>query len=162
MGQKARIKGDLQTKMNLLNLKPKHGSRRKSKAVGRGRASGHGKTCCKGHNGQGQRSGKGARPGFEGGQTPLYRRLPKFQTNEIPNRKTWTIVNLSDLESLSDCKEITPDLLLKKGMINNLHDGLRVLGNGDIKFKTTIFANHFSAGARKKIEASGGKCELIK
>ena len=147
--------------MKLIDLKPRKGSRRKPKAVGRGRASGHGKTCCLGHNGQGQRAGGGKRPGFEGGQTPLYRRLPKYQTNERPNRLCWTIVNLDDLEKLSGHKQITPELLLEKGVIDNLNDGLRVLGDGEIKFSATINANYFSKSAKEKIEAAGGKCEVI-
>ena len=147
--------------MKLIDLKSAKGSRRKAKEVGRGRSSGHGKTCCRGNNGQGQRAGKGMRLGFEGGQTPLYRRLPKFQTNERPNRRVWTIVNLSDLEKLSNQKQITPELLLEKGIIDKLNDGLRVLGDGDLKSSVSIKAHYFSRAAKEKIEASGGKCELI-
>ena len=147
--------------MQLTDLKSAKGSRRKRKEVGRGTGSGHGKTCCRGNNGQGQRSGKGQRLGFEGGQTPMYRRLPKFQTNERPNRLIWAIVNLNDLEKLSASKVITPELLLEKGVIDNLNDGLRILGNGEIKFSVTIKAHHFSSSAKEKIEAAGGKCELI-
>ncbi len=147
--------------MKLAELKPAKGSRKKAKEVGRGRASGHGKTCCRGNNGQGQRSGKGMRLGFEGGQTPLYRRLPKFQTNERPNRLTWSIVNLVDLEKLSAHKEITPELLMEKGIIRHIYDGLRILGNGEIKFSVKIKAHYFSQSAKEKIEASGGQCEII-
>ena len=148
-------------KMQLTELKSAKGSRRKRKTVGRGPGSGHGKTCCRGNNGQGQRAGKGHRAGFEGGQTPMYRRLPKFQTNERPNRLIWAIVNLSDLGSLSGAKIITPELLLEKGTIDNLNDGLRVLGGGEIKVPVTVKAHHFSNSAKEKIEAAGGKCELI-
>lgn len=148
--------------MRLVDLKPKKGSRRKAKTIGRGRSSGHGKTCSRGHNGQGQRTGNTIRGGFEGGQTPLYRRLPKFQTNERPNKLLWTIINLSALEPLSECKKITPELLLEKGVIKKLGDGLRVLGDGEVKFATTIHANYFTNSAKQKIEAAGGKCELIK
>ena len=147
--------------MQLTDLKSAKGSRRKRKEVGRGTGSGHGKTCCRGNNGRGQRSGTGQRLGFEGGQTPMYRRLPKFQTNERPNRLIWAIVNLNDLEKLSASKVITPELLLEKGVIDNLNDGLRILGNGEIKFSVTIKAHHFSSSAKEKIEAAGGKCELI-
>ena len=147
--------------MKLTELKSANGSRRKAKEVGRGTASGHGKTCCRGNNGQGQRAGKGHRAGFEGGQTPTYRRLPKFQTNERPNKKVWTVLNLSDFEKLSGCKEINPDLLLEKGIIKKLNDGIRILGNGDIKFPVRVKAHHFSESAKEKIEASGGKWELI-
>lgn len=147
--------------MKLTDLKPKKGSRRKSKLVGRGRASGHGKTCCRGNNGQGQRAGNAIRPGFEGGQTPLYRRLPKFQTNERPNRLIWTVVNLDDLESLSGCKEISPEILLQKEIIDDINAGVRVLGDGEIKFSTHIKAHYFSNSAKQKIEAAGGKWELM-
>ena len=147
--------------MKLTDLKSKEGSRKKAKLVGRWRSSGHGKTCTRGNNGQGQRSGPGKRAGFEGGQTPLYRRLPKFQTNERPNKEFFSIVNLSDLDKLSHHKEITPDLLVEKGIINDVYDGLRILGGGEIKFSCTIKANHFSKSAKKKIEAVGGKCEVI-
>lgn len=144
--------------MKLTDLKSKEGSRQRAKVVGRGRASGHGKTCCRGNNGQGQRAGKGMRLGFEGGQTPLYRRLPKFQTNERPNKLVWSVVNLSQLEKLSGHKEITPKLLLETGMIDSLNDGLRVLGDGEIKFPVSIKAHYFTKSAKAKIEASGGKC----
>lgn len=147
--------------MKLSDLKPKEGSRKRKKRLGRGRASGHGNTCCKGDDGQGQRSGYSQRPGFEGGQTPLYRRLPKYQTNERPNRLKWSIINLDDIEKLSNCKEITPQLLLEKGMIDKLNDGLRVLGSGDLKSAVTIKANYFSKSAKEKIEKAGGKAELI-
>lgn len=147
--------------MKLIDLKSAKNSRRRPKEVGRGRASGHGKTCTRGNNGQGQRAGKGMRLGFEGGQTPLYRRLPKFQTNERPNRLIWAIINLSDLEKLSGYKEITPELLLEKGIINKLNSGLRVLGGGEIKFSVTIKAHYFTNSAKEKIEANGGKCQLI-
>jgi large subunit ribosomal protein L15 len=147
--------------MQLTELRSAKGSRKKSKTVGRGTGSGHGKTSCRGNNGQGQRAGKGHRAGFEGGQTPMYRRLPKFQTNERPNRLIWAIVNLSDLEGLSGSKVITPELLLEEGVIDYLNDGLRVLGDGEIKSSVTVKAHHFSKSAKEKIEAAGGKCELI-
>ncbi len=147
--------------MKLTDLKPAKGSRRKRKELGRGRASGHGNTCCRGDNGQGQRSGGGMRRGFEGGQTPLYRRLPKFQTNERSNRLEFVVVNLKQLQSLSSEKEITPEILKEKGIIASLKDGVRILAKGEMKFSATIKANHFSEEAKKKIEAAGGKCELI-
>ena len=147
--------------MKLIDLKPAKGARRKAKEVGRGRASGHGKTCCRGNNGQGQRSGGGMKPGFEGGQTPLYRRLPKFQTNERPNRRCWTIVNLRDLERLSACKEITPQILVEKGIIDDINDGVRVLGEGELKFQVVIKAHYFTQTAKDKIESAGGKWEVI-
>lgn len=148
--------------MKLADLKSNIGSRRRKKDVGRGRASGHGKTSCRGHNGQGQRSGKGRKTGFEGGQTPIYRRLPKFQTNERPNKLCWNVVNLCDLESLAGNKQITLELLLEKGIIEDQNDGLRILGSGELKFSATFIANHFSESAKKKIEAAGGKWEIPK
>src|SRR3989338_4146692 len=129
--------------MQLSELKSAKGSRRKRKTVGRGPGSGHGKTSCRGNNGQGQRAGKGHRAGFAGGQTPVYRRLPKFQTNERPNRLIWSVINLGDLEKLSGSKVITPELLLENGIIDYLNAGLRVLGDGEIKFSATIKAHHF-------------------
>lgn len=147
--------------MKLTDLKPKSGSRKRPKVLGRGRASGHGKTCSRGNNGQWQRSGASLRGGFEGGQTPLYRRLPKFQTNERPNKQTYTIINLRDLEKLQGCKEITPELLLEKGIVDKLNDGVRVLGEGEIKFATCLKASHFSKSAKEKIERAGGKCEIL-
>lgn len=148
--------------MKLTELKSAKGSRKKRKTVGRGPGSGHGKTSCRGNNGQGQRAGKGHRAGFEGGQTPIYRRLPKFQTNERPNRLIWAVINLRDLEKFSGSKVITPEMLLEKGIIDNLNDGLRVLGDGEVKSSITVKAHHFSNSAKEKIEAAGGKCELIK
>lgn len=147
--------------MQLTDLKSAKGSRKRRKTVGRGPGSGHGKTSCRGNNGQGQRAGKGHRAGFEGGQTPIYRRLPKFQTNERPNRLIWSVINLGDLEKLSSSKVITPELLLENGIIDHLNAGLRVLGDGEMKFSATIKAHHFSNSAKTKIEAAGGKCELI-
>ena len=147
--------------MKLIDLKPAKGSRKRPKEVGRGTGSGHGKTSCRGNNGEGQRSGKGKRPGFEGGQTPTYRRLPKFQTNERPNKKEWAIVNLRDLEKLSSYKEITPELLLEKGIIDKIVDGVRILGEGKISFQSVIKAHHFSKQAKEKIEASGSKCIIL-
>ena len=147
--------------MKLTDLKSNEGSRKKRRIVGRGTGSGHGKTSTRGNNGQGQRAGKGHRAGFEGGQTPIYRRFPKFQTNERPNRLYWTIVNLSNLNSLSDCKEITPALLLEKGIIDKINDGVKVLADGELKFPAVIKANKFSEAAKKKIESAGGKWEII-
>ena len=147
--------------MNLTDLKSAKGSRKKKKLVGRGTGSGHGKTSCRGNNGEGQRAGKGKRRGFEGGQTPTYRRLPKFQTNERANKRFWTIINLANLEKLSGHKEITPEIMLKEGIIDKIKDGVRVLGNGEMKFAATIKASHFSQQAKQKIEASGGKWETI-
>lgn len=148
--------------MKLTDLKSAKGSRKKRKNLGRGRSSGLGNTCGRGDNGQGQRSGGGMRRGFEGGQTPLYRRLPKFQTNERINRLEFAIVNLKQLQKLSGEKEITPELLKEKGIILSIKDGVRVLSKGEIKFAATIKASHFSEEAKKKIEAAGGKCEVLK
>lgn len=147
--------------MKLTDLKSNEGSRKKRRIVGRGPGSGHGKTSTRGNNGQGQRAGKGKRPGFEGGQTPIYRRFPKFQTNERPNKLCWTKINLSDLNNLSDCKEITPQLLLEKGIIDKINDGVKVLADGELNFSVVVKANKFSEAAKKKIESAGGKWEII-
>lgn len=148
--------------MRLIDLRANQGARRKKKRVGRGIGSGHGKTSCRGNNGQGQHDGKGRKPGFEGGQTPLYRRFPKFQVNERPNKLEWTIINLSCLEKLTGCKEITPSILLEKEIIDKLRDGVKVLGEGELKSPITVKAHKFSEAAKKKIEAAGGKWEEIR
>lgn len=148
--------------MKLNDLKSKEGSRKKPKVVGRGISSGHGKTSCRGNNGQGQRAGCSIRAGFEGGQTPTYRRYPKFQTNERPNKRIWTVVNLKDLNVLSKCDVIDPAVLLEKNVISKINDGVRVLGNGELKFKATIKAHHISNSAKEKIEKVGGKWEICR
>lgn len=147
--------------MKLTDLQAAPGARRKGKRVGRGRGSGHGKTSTRGANGQGQRSGEGRRFGFEGGQTPLFRRLPKIHNfDEVPGR-TWIEVNVGALNVLTPGSEVTPDSLLAAKLLRKPTDSLRILGNGELKVKLSVKAHHVSAGARQKIEAAGGSVEII-
>ncbi len=147
--------------MELTDIRPNEGARRKTKRVGRGRSSGHGKTSTRGHNGQGQRSGEGKRFGFEGGQTPMFRRLPKIHNfDAVPGRK-WIEVNVGALNVLNGNFEVTPDSLFDKGLIRKPTDSLRILGNGELKVKLVVKAHHISAGAKAKIEAAGGSVEII-
>lgn len=146
--------------MRIEDLKPHAGSKRKSKRVGRGPGSGHGKTSCKGHKGQKSRSGGTKGPGFEGGQMPMQRRLPK-RGFKNPFHTEYAIVNLNDLENIGDVDEITPEVLIDIGVIKDLKDGLKILGHGEIKKPLTIKADAFSASAEAKITAAGGKAEVI-
>ena len=145
--------------MKLHELSPAEGSAKKSYRKGRGPASGNGKTAGKGHKGQNARSGGGVRPGFEGGQIPLYRKLPKRGFNN-KFATTYAIVNVSDLEVFDNGTTVTLDLLLDKRIIRKSYDGLKVLGNGELTKKLTVEASIFSAGAKAKIEAAGGKTEV--
>ena len=144
--------------MRLEELKPSAGSRKKSKRVGRGPGSGSGKTASKGHKGQKARSGGVKGPGFEGGQMPLQRRLPKRGFTNI-FRKEYAVVNLRDLSELSGT--VTPETLLEQGLVNDLKAGLKVLGVGDLKSGLTVRAHKFSKSAMDKIQAAGGKAEVI-
>lgn len=146
--------------MKLHELKPAEGSRKEGFRKGRGIGSGNGKTAGKGHKGQNARSGGGVRPGFEGGQNPLYRRLPKRGFNN-PFRKEYAIINLSDLNQFAAGTEVTPELLAEQGIIKNQLSGIKVLGDGEITVKVTVKANKFSQSAITKIEAAGGKAEVI-
>lgn len=147
--------------MNLTDLQAAPGSRKNRKRVGRGRGSGHGKTSTRGANGQGQRSGESKRFGFEGGQTPLFRRLPKLHNfDAVPGRK-WVEVNVGALNVLAPDSEATPDTLVEAKLLRKPTDSLRVLGNGELKVALKVRAHHVSAGARTKIEAAGGSVELI-
>ena len=146
--------------MDLSNLKPAEGSRQSDNfRRGRGHGSGNGKTAGKGHKGQKARSGA-TRPGFEGGQMPLYRRLPK---RGFTNRNTLDIeaINVSALERFDNDTEVTIDTLIETGIIKSVKDGVKILGNGELTKKLTVKANAFSEGARAKIEAVGGKAEVI-
>ena len=145
--------------MKLHELSPKV-SRKSKKRLGRGTGSGLGKTSGKGHKGQKARSGGGVRPGFEGGQMPLYRRLPKRGFTNIFAKK-FAIVNLEDLNIFDDNTEVTLELLAEKGLVNKVYDGVKVLGNGELSKKLTVKANRFSKSATEKIEANGGKVEVI-
>lgn len=146
--------------MKLHELKPSQGSVKKRKRLGRGTATGQGKTAGRGQDGQNSRSGGGTRPGFEGGQMPLYRRIPKRGFNN-PFRKEWTILNIEDLNAFEDGTEITPELLIQEGMVKKLNYGLKVLGDGELQKKLTVRAHKFSQSAIEKIEAAGGKAEVI-
>lgn len=148
--------------MNLTDLKPQDGARRKSKRVGRGRASGHGKTSTRGHNGQGQRSGEAKRFGFEGGQTPLFRRLPKIHNFDGQvTRRDWVIFNVGDLNEFSANAEVNPETLYNEGYLRKETESLRILGNGELKVALKVSAHHVSEGAKNKIEAAGGSVTII-
>ncbi|MGE5606009.1 MAG: 50S ribosomal protein L15 [Bacteroidota bacterium] len=146
--------------MKLHELQPAEGAKRSPKRVGRGIGSGMGKTSTKGHKGQKARSGGGKGPAFEGGQTPLQRRLPKRGFNNKFKRE-WVEVNLEKLNIFDNGTEVTPEILLEKGIIKKLADGVKILGNGKIIKKLTIKSNGFSKSAVEKIEKAGGKAEVI-
>ena len=147
--------------MKLHELSPAEGSAKKSFRKGRGPASGNGKTAGKGHKGQNARSGGGVRPGFEGGQLPLYRKLPKRGFNNSKFAKVYAIVNVSALNVFEDGAVIDIEALLAKKIIRKANDGLKVLGNGELTKKLTVKASVFSATAKEKIEAVGGKTEEV-
>lgn len=146
--------------MKLHELKPAEGSRHVRKRIGRGIGSGTGKTAGKGHKGQNARSGGGVRPGFEGGQNPLYRRLPKRGFNNI-NRKEYALVSLDALNRFEEGTVVTPELLKETGVISALRDGVKVLANGELNVKLTVKAHKFSAAAAEKIAQVGGTTEVI-
>ncbi|WP_096271365.1 50S ribosomal protein L15 [Paucisalibacillus globulus] len=146
--------------MKLHELKPAEGTRKERNRVGRGTSSGNGKTSGRGHKGQNARSGGGVRPGFEGGQMPLFQRLPKRGFTNI-NRKEYAIVNLDVLNRFEDGTEITPELLIESGVVKNEKAGIKILGNGSVENKYTVKAHKFSASAKAAIEEAGGKTEVI-
>lgn len=146
--------------MKLHELKPAPGSRKERNRVGRGMASGNGKTSGRGQKGQKARSGGGVRPGFEGGQNPIYRRLPKRGFTNI-NRKEYALVNLETLNRFEEGTVVTPELLKETGVVKNLKDGLKVLANGDLKVKLTVKAHKFSKSAQEKIANAGGTTEVL-
>lgn len=147
--------------MFLNELKPAEGSTFKKFRKGRGHGSGNGKTSGKGHKGQNARSGGGVRPGFEGGQMPLYRRIPKRGFKCI-NSKNIVAINLSLLnDRFEDGAVVNVQSLMDKGIISNARDGVKVLGNGEITKKLTVQVNYYSNSAKEKIEAIGGKAEVI-
>ena len=146
--------------MDLSNLRPADGAKQSDNfRRGRGHGSGNGKTAGKGHKGQKARSGA-PRPGFEGGQMPLYRRLPKRGFKNF-NSKIIVGINVSELERFDNDSTITVDTLIETGIVKNPRDGVKILGNGELTKKLTVQANAFSAGAKEKIEALGGKAEVI-
>lgn len=146
--------------MKLHELKPAEGSRKVRNRVGRGTSSGNGKTAGRGQKGQKARSGGKVRLGFEGGQTPLFRRMPKRGFKNI-NRKEYAIVNLETLNKFEDGAEVTPALLVESGIIKDEKDGIKVLGNGTLNKQLTVKASKFSASAKEAIESKGGKAEVI-
>ena len=146
--------------MKLHEIKPAEGSTRDVKRVGRGMASGHGKTSTRGHKGQWSRSGGGVRPGFEGGQMPLTRRLPKRGFTNI-FAKEYAVVNVEDLNKLADGTVVTAESLKEMGMISKINDGLKVLGRGELTKKLTVKAAKLSKTAQEKIAAAGGSVEVI-
>ena len=148
------------TKITLEDLRPAEGSTGKSKRVGRGRSSGHGKTSCRGHNGEGQRSGRTAKRGFEGGQMPAYRRLPKLKGFQVYSKLNYAQINVGRLDDLG-LKEISLESLKEIRKAHPSCDGLRILGNGEIKKAITVKANYVTPSAKEKIEAAGGKVELV-
>src|SRR5690554_1016233 len=146
--------------MKLHELVISEGARRERKRVGRGTASGHGKTSGRGQKGQKARSGGGVRPGFEGGQMPLFQRLPKRGFTNI-NRKDYSIVNLEKLNQFDEGTEVTPELLVESGVISKVNTGVKILGNGTVEKKLTVKAHKFSASAKEAIEKAGGQTEVI-
>lgn len=146
--------------MKLDDLKPAAGSNKKRKRIGRGDGSGHGKTSGRGHKGQGARSGGNTKPGFEGGQMPLQRRLPKRGFHN-PFRIEMSVVNLGQIDALPAGAEITPEVLIEHGYLSGKRRRVKILGDGSLSKALTVKAHGFSAKAKEKIEAAGGKAELI-
>ena len=147
--------------MKLENLSPKEGSKRRKRRVGRGIAAGQGASCGFGMRGQKSRSGTGTKAGFEGGQMPLYRRVPKLKHFPLVNQKHFTIVNVEALGSLSANSEVTIDSLLAEGILTTNDGPLKILGNGELNVALNVKAAAFTKSAVQKIEAAGGSCEVI-
>ena len=147
--------------MKLHELSPAEGSVKSNFRKGRGAGSGNGKTAGKGHKGQNARSGGGVRPGFEGGQLPLYRKLPKRGFNNYRFANKYAIINVQSLNKFNDGEVVDSAALLSAGIIHNVFDGVKVLGEGDVAKKLTVKAAIFSASAKEKIEAAGGKTEVV-
>lgn len=147
--------------MKLHEMAPQEGAKKSVKRLGRGIGSGHGKTSCKGHKGQWARSGGGVRPGFEGGQMPITRRLPKRGFNN-EFKKEYTIVNIDSLNVFENGEIVNAASLLEKGIINDVAAyGVKILGNGNLEKSLTVQANKFTASAQEKIEQAGGKVEVL-
>ena len=149
------------TTLTLQTLKSNPGSRRRKLRKGRGIAAGQGASCGFGMRGQKSRSGSPTRPGFEGGQMPLYRRIPKLKHFELVNHKEFTIINVAKLADLKAGSTVNLDSLVKDGIVTSPKHPLKVLGNGELTVKLTIQASAFTASARTKTEAAGGSCEII-
>lgn len=146
--------------IRLTDLRPAKGATKRTKRVGRGRASGHGKTSTRGHNGEGQRSGCSKKRGFEGGQMPGYRKIPKLKGFKVPGRIIYAEINVSKISEMQE-ETIDLQLLKEKGMFGKKYEELRVLGNGEISKKVTVNARHFTASAKEKIEAAGGQALTV-
>ena len=146
--------------MKLNELKPNEGARRNKKRVGRGTSSGYGKTAGRGQKGQLARTGGKTRLGFEGGQMPLLRRMPKRGFNNV-NRKEYAIINLTDLNKFEDGSEVTIDSLKSAGLVKKELDGVKLLANGEVKVKLTVKVNKVSEAAKKAVDAAGGTVEVI-
>ena len=149
------------TSLNLQSLAPQKGARRRKLRKGRGIAAGQGASCGFGMRGQKSRSGSPTRPGFEGGQMPLYRRVPKLKHFTLINPKNYTVINVGKLAELKAGSTVSIDSLVKDGLVTSPKHPLKVLGNGDLTVKLTVQAAAFTARAREKIEAAGGTCEEI-
>ena len=147
--------------MRLNDAKPQKGSRKRSSRLGRGIAAGQGASAGKGMRGQKARSGSGTRPGFEGGQQPLYRRVPKLKGFPLINRKVYTTVNVSKLAALAANTEVNVASLRAAGILTAFKGSLKILGDGEISVPLTVQAAAFTASARSKIEAAGGSCQVV-
>jgi large subunit ribosomal protein L15 len=146
--------------MKIHQLSQPKGARKVAKRVGRGIGSGNGKTSGRGHKGQKSRSGGGVRRGFEGGQMPLMRRLPKRGFHNL-FRKEYTIINIRDLDRFSEGEEVNPQTLKEKGIVKSLRDGIKVLGEGELKKKLTVCAHKFSKAAEEKIRSAAGEIKVL-
>jgi large subunit ribosomal protein L15 len=147
--------------INLQSLKPNPGARRRKLRKGRGIAAGQGASCGFGMRGQKSRSGRPTRPGFEGGQMPLYRRIPKLKHFELVNQKEYTVINVAKLANCEAGSTVSLDSLVKEGIVTSPKHPLKVLGNGELTVKLTVQAAAFTGSARAKIEAAGGTCEIV-
>jgi len=147
--------------MRINDAQPQAGSKQRKRRVGRGISAGQGASCGFGMRGQKSRSGRGTRPGFEGGQLPLYRRVPKLKHFPVINRKVFTILNVGDLADLEAKSEVTLESLLEAGILTASNGPLKVLGDGELSKALTVKAAAFTKTAREKIEAAGGTCELL-
>jgi large subunit ribosomal protein L15 len=148
--------------MRLTDVKPQKGSKKRARRLGRGVSAGQGASAGKGMRGQNSRSGAGTRPGFEGGQQPLYRRLPKLKGFPIINRKEYTTINVSKLSSLAADTEVNLSSLKEAGIIKTAKAPLKILGDGELNVALKVQAAAFTASAKSKIEAAGGSCEVVK
>ena len=147
--------------MNLQDARPKKGSKRRKTRKGRGIAAGQGASCGFGMRGQKSRSGSGTRPGFEGGQLPLYRRIPKLKHFPIVNQKVYTVLNIKGLADLAANSEVTLGSLMEEGIITSNDGPLKILGEGELSVALNVKAAAFTKSAKEKIEAAGGSCEIV-